>query len=186
MLNNFLDQNIFRIEKIIDNFLRTIVLIIENEQILNVAIGIKKKNYGEKINKRYLESSLVDLKNLFKQNYQDNTIMHFIINNFFVDGVNYKTFDKEIEGDYMCVEVNFISAPNNLIVEIRNILEKYQIKIDCLYEKRYIENFFEGYSLDLSIIAFKIQNGYIQNEISLVPKTYKKIGFFEKFFKLFS
>ena len=75
---------------------------------------------------------------------------------------------------------------NILIKEISNVLQKYQIKIDRLFEKSYIKNFFEGGALDLSIIAFKIKNGYNQNEIALVPKSFKKTGFFEKFFQLFS
>ena len=86
----------------------------------------------------------------------------------------------------MCIEVNFISAPNTLIKEISNVLEKYQIKIDRLFEKKYVKNLFEGESLDLSVAAFKIQNGYNQNEISLISKSLKKRGFFEKFFQLFS
>tara|TARA_B100001057_G_scaffold185103_1_gene185808 strand:- start:259 stop:963 length:705 start_codon:yes stop_codon:yes gene_type:complete len=186
ILNTFLDKNIFKIEKLIGHFLKNIFLIIENNQILNLSIGIKKINYGEKINKEYLESSLAELKDLFKENYQNNKIIHFIINRYLIDGIDYNSFDKEIDGDNICVEVNFISAPNILIKEISNVLEKYQIKIDRLFEKSYIKNFFEDGSLDLSIIAFKIQSGHNQNEIVLVPKTIKKTGFFEKFFQLFS
>ena len=186
LLSSFLDKNIFKIEKLIGNFLTTLVLVIENSQILNFSIGIKRKNYGEKINKHYLESSLAELKDLFKENYQNNKIMHFIVKRYLIDGVNYTSFDEDIDGDHMCVEVNFISAPNILIKEINNVLEKYQIKIDRLFEKKYIKNLFEGDSLDLSIIAFKIKNGYNQNEISLVTKSLKKTGFFEKFFQLFS
>ena len=66
LLSSFLDKNIFKIEKLIGNFLTTLVLVIENNQILNFSIGIKKKNYGEKINKNYLESSLAELKDIFK------------------------------------------------------------------------------------------------------------------------
>ena len=186
ILNTFLDKNIFKIEKLIGHFLKNIFLIIENNQILNFSIGIKKINYGEKINKGYLESSLAELKDLFKENYQNNKIIHFIINRYLIDGIDYNSFDKEIDGDNICVEVNFISAPNILIKEISNVLEKYQIKIDRLFEMSYIKNFFEEGSLDLSIIAFKIQSGHNQNEIALVPKTIKKTGFFEKFFQLFS
>ncbi len=86
----------------------------------------------------------------------------------------------------MCVEVNFISVPNILIKEISDVLEKYQIKIECLFDMKYIKNLFEGQLLDESIIAFKVRSGYNQNEIVLVPKTSKKNGFFEKFFQLFS
>ena len=185
-LTKFLDKNIFKIEKLIGKFLKTIFLVIENSQILNFSMGIKKKNYNEKINKHYLESSLAELKDLFKENYQNNKIMHFIINRYSIDGVSYSSFDKEIEGDQICVEASFISVPNILIKEIGNVLEKYQIKIDRLFEKKYIKNLFEEESLDLSIIAFKIKSGHNQNEISLVPKNLKKSGFFEKFFQLFS
>ena len=185
-LNNFLDKNIFKIEKLIGNFLRSIVVIIENNQVLNFSIGIKKKNYGQIINQHYLESSLTELKNLFKENYRNNRIMHFIVNRYLIDGVNHTSFDEEIDGDHICVEVNFISISNSLIKEISNVLEKYQIKIDHLFEKKYIKSFFEDQNLDLSLIAFKIQSGHNQYEISLVPKNSKKRGFFEKFFQLFS
>ena len=185
-LSNFLDKNIFKIEKLVGGFLKTIVLIIEDNQILNFSIGIKKKNYGEKINRHYLQSSLTELKDLFNENYQNYKIMHFVVNRYLIDGVNYKSFDEEIDGDHICVEVNFISTPSILIKEISNVIEKYQIKIDGLFEMQYIKNNFKGESLDLPTMVFKIQSGYNQNEIVLVPKSLKNRGFFEKFFQLFS
>ena len=185
-LQSFLDKNIFKIEKLIGNFLRNIVVIIENNETLNCSIGIKKKNYGEKMSKHYLESSLAELKDLFKENNQNKKIMHFIVNRCLIDGVNYTSFDEVIDGEDMCIEVNFIYISNILIEEISNVLERYQIKIDCLLEKKYLESSFEEEHLDLSLIAFKIQSGHNQNEITLVPKSQKKIGFFEKFFQLFS
>ena len=186
LLDSFLDKNIFKIEKLIGKFLRSIIVVIDNNQTLNCSIGIKKKNYGEKIDKNNLESSLAELKDLFKENYQNYKIMHFVINRCLIDGINYTSFDKEIIGEDMIIEVNFISISNILIKEISNVLEKYQIKIDRLFEKKYIKKLFEGEHLDLSLIAFKIQSGHNKNEIILVPKSLKKRGFFEKFFQLFS
>ena len=186
LLSSFLDKNIFKIEKLIGNFLKSIIVVIENNKILNFSIGVKKQNYGEKINKHYLESSLAELKDLFKENHQNNKIIHFVINKYLIDGVDQTSFDVEIDGDYMCVEANFISAPNILVKEISNVFEKYQIRVDRLLEMKYVKDFFEGESSELSIVAFKIQNGQNQNEIALVPKSTKKIGFFEKFFQLFS
>ena len=186
LLHSYLDQNIVKIEKLIGKFLRSINVVIDNNQTLNCSIGIKKKNYGEKIDKNNLESSLAELKDLFKENYQNYKIMHFVINRCLIDGINYTSFDKEIIGEDMIIEVNFIFISNILIKEISNVLEKYQIKIDRLFEKKYIKNLFEGEHLDLSLIAFKIQSGHNKNEITLVPKSIKKRGFFEKFFQLFS
>ena len=144
LLSSFLDKNIFKIEKLIGNFLKTVSIIIENDQILNCSIGIKKKNYSEKINKQYLKSCLTELKDLFKENYQNNKIMHFIINRYLIDGVDCMLFDEEISGDHMCVEVNFISVPNILTKKIDQVLEKYQIKADRFFDKKYIKAFFRS------------------------------------------
>ena len=46
LLNSFLDKNIFKIEKLIGNFLRSINVIIENDQTLNCLMGIKKTQLG--------------------------------------------------------------------------------------------------------------------------------------------
>ena len=43
-LSKFLDENVYRIEKLVGNFIKNITLIIENDKILNIDIGIKKKN----------------------------------------------------------------------------------------------------------------------------------------------
>ena len=100
--------------------------------------------------------------------------MHFVVSRCLIDGINYTSFDEEIDGKDMCIEVSFISISNILIKDITNELEKYQIKIDRLFEKKYIKNLFEGEHLDLSLIAFKIQSGHNQSEITLVPKSKKK------------
>ena len=42
-LNNFLDKNIFKIEKLIGKFIKNIFLIIEIRETLNINLGIKKK-----------------------------------------------------------------------------------------------------------------------------------------------
>ena len=43
LLSSFLDKNIFKIERLINNFLRSIVVIIETNQTLSFSIGMKKK-----------------------------------------------------------------------------------------------------------------------------------------------
>ena len=43
VLKTFLDNNIFKIEKLSGKFVENIFLIFENEKILNLNLGIKKK-----------------------------------------------------------------------------------------------------------------------------------------------
>jgi hypothetical protein len=47
-LSKFLDDNIYKIEKKIKNFIRSIILIIEDDKILEIGISLKKKNYEKK------------------------------------------------------------------------------------------------------------------------------------------
>ena len=44
ILSKFLDDNIYKIEKIIKNFVKNIILIIEDDKVLDVNISLKKKN----------------------------------------------------------------------------------------------------------------------------------------------
>ena len=49
LLGDFLDKNIFKIEKLTGNFLKSMSVIIENYNILNFSIGIKKKIMVKKL-----------------------------------------------------------------------------------------------------------------------------------------
>ena len=43
ILKKFLDNNIFKIEKLLGKFIKNIILIIESENILIINVGLKKK-----------------------------------------------------------------------------------------------------------------------------------------------
>ena len=186
LLSSFLDDNIFNIEKLIGKFIQNIVLIIENNKIFFVNIGVKKKNYEKRLNKIYLENILTEAKDLIKETNQDQKIIHMLISNYIVDGINFSKFTNNIISDNLCLELKFISIPNKLTYDIEKILEKYQIKVSKYLDYSYIQNFFEDRDLKISEMAYKVQNGVNENEVSVIPKNFKKLGFFEKFFQLFS
>jgi hypothetical protein len=129
-LSKFLDDNIYKIEKKIKNFIRSIILIIEDDKILEIGISLKKKNYEKNENQKQLENSLVEVKDIFKENYQDLLIMHMVIvekeNNFLLDNANNND-------DYLFLEVNFISIPNKFTFYFDKLLENHQINIKTLY-----------------------------------------------------
>jgi len=79
ILSKFLEENIYKFEKIINNFIRNIILIIEDDKVLDVGISIKKKKYKEYADQKYLENILVEAKDIFRENYLDQIIMHMII-----------------------------------------------------------------------------------------------------------
>ena len=186
LLNEFLENNIFKIEKLAGNFVNNINIVIENKSILTSNIGIKKKNYNGEINDIILESMLTDVKDLFKENYNQYKLIHMIIDKYIIDGVSYSSLQDQISNDEICLEIKLISISNLIILEIENILKKYQIQVNNYLEKRYVKYFFLDKQLDISQMAHKLKNGVNNNEVRITSKSSKKLGFFEKFFQLFS
>ena len=186
ILSKFLDENIYKIEKMIKKFVRNIILIIEDDKVLDVGISLKKKNYEKNIDQKYLENSLVEAKDIFRENYQDQIIMHMIVvdndkneNNFLLNNGNKND-------EYMFLEINFISITNNFTFYFDKLLESHQIKISRYMSYKYIKSHIGEDPTDLSIMANKLNDGLNKNEVQLISKSVKNIGFFEKFFQLFS
>jgi len=167
-------------------FIENIFLVIQNEKILSLNFGIKKKNYNNFINKDYLENFLIEAKDLFKKNYQSQKIMHMIINKCFINDKSYSSIQYHLKCDQLILEFQFKSIPVNLIDDLNKVLENYQIKVIKYLDGKYTKNFFEDSNIDIPEMAHKINNGLNDNEVLVVPKNLKKTGFFEKFFQLFS
>ena len=186
ILSKFLDENIYKIEKNIKNFIRNIILIIEDNKVLDVGISLKKKNYDKGKHQEYLENSLREAKDVFRENYQDQIIMHMIV----ADNENNFLFNNDyINDDYLFLEMNFISITNNFTFYFDKLLENYQINIKRYMSGSYIKSFFDmesTESIELFVMANRLNEGLNKNEVQLVSKSREKTGFFEKFFQLFS
>jgi hypothetical protein len=185
ILSKFLDENIYKIEKKIKNFIRNIILIIENDKVLEVGISIKKKNY-KNIDQKHLENSLVEVKDVFRENYQDQIIMHMIVVDNDKNENNFLLNNDNNNDDYLFLEINFISIANNFTFYFDKLLESHQIKISRYMSYKYIKSHIREDSTELSMMANKLNNGLNKNEIQLVSKNVENRGFFENFFQLFN
>jgi hypothetical protein len=166
----------------IKNFIKNIILIIEDDKILDIGISLKKKNYEKNIDQKQLKNSLVEVKDIFKENYQDLIIMHMII----VEKENNISINANNNDDYLFLEVNFISIPYYFISNFDKLLENHQIKIKRYMSGSYIKSFFDEESSELFLMANKLNEGLNKNEVQLISKYKQNKGFFEKFFQLFS
>ena len=185
-LSTFLDDNIYKIEKLAGNFIKNIFIVIDNDENLQVNIAVKKKNYEDSVNSKYLENSLIELKDLFKENYREQTIMHMLIINYIVNGTNHSSFPNDLNSEDLYLEINFTSISNDLTFLFDKLLEKYQIKISQYLSGNYIKSLFKDIDIEVSEMTHKVINGHNNNEVILVPKNIENKGFFEKFFQLFS
>ena len=161
-------------------------MIIEDDKILSINIAIKKKNYEKHQNQKYLENNLTEIKDIFRENYQDQIIMHMIIVNNNTNKNDLLLNNTDIEEDQLYLEVNFISISNSFTSIYDKLLESHQIKIEKYLSSHYLKGFFDENTTELFITANKINNGLNKNEVKLVSKNIENKGFFEKFFQLFS
>ena len=182
ILSKFMDENIYKIERMINEFIRNIILIIEDKNVLEVGISLKKKNYEKNIDQKYLENSLVELKDVFRENYKDQIIMHMIVVENDKNEYNFLLSND----NHLYLEINFISITNNFTYYFDKLLESHQIKISRYMSFKYVKSYINEEFTELSMMANKLNNGLNKNEVQLVSKNVEKRGFFEKFFQLFS
>ena len=186
VLSQFLEKNIFKIEKLSGNFVNNINVIIENKSTFIFDISIKKKNYSKNISNIFLENMLTDIKDLFKETYSEYKLIHMLINQYIIDGISYSSLQDNINSNEICLEIKLISVSKSIIFEIEHILKKYQIQVNKYFDKKYLNDFFKNKQIDTSVMAYKLSLGTNNNEVQITNKNRKKQGFFEKFFQLFS
>ena len=103
-LSKFLDNNIFKIEKLLGKFIKNIFLIIEDNSEIQTNISIRKKNSNNMTNQKDLNQVVVEFKNLFKENNSNQTIIHMLINNFTIDGDKHDIFVEKLKMFwYFCI-----------------------------------------------------------------------------------
>ena len=184
-LKKFLDNNIFKIEKLSGKFLEDITVIFEDKKILDIEIGIKKKNYNISVTKNHLVNLLTETKDLFRESYQNQEILHMIINKYYINDKIYTKFKENLKCDQFGLQIQFKSIPNSMVYDLNKVLENFQIKIMKFVDGNYVKNFFDA-DLNLTQMSHRILRGYNENEVRFIPKNIKKVGVFEKFFQLFS
>ena len=172
-LNDFLDKNIFKVEKILKNFIKNIFIILDSKEFFPIEISIRKDNNGHLINSKTLSYPLNDLKNLCQLNYQDKKIIHMLIENYKIDNKNYSFLPDNLNCDNFSLDVKFICLSKNLIEELEIVLKRYQILINQVLCASYIENFFDEDHPDVFTTASRIISGHNTNEVLL---TFAKLG----------
>ena len=185
-LNNFLEKNIFDVEKGLKDFVENIYLIIESDKFLTIKISIKKNNYGDKITRDKLVHLLNEAKIVCKKTIGDSRITHMVIDNYLIDGKNYSLFPKDLKCDLFSLDLRFICLGNDYIQNLENVLKKYQISINHILNAEYVKSIKNEDQDDLFKMSLKIIDGYNENEVSIIPKLNNNQGFFERFFNFFS
>tara|TARA_B100000989_G_scaffold256335_1_gene205503 strand:+ start:640 stop:1341 length:702 start_codon:yes stop_codon:yes gene_type:complete len=185
-LDNFLSENIFKIEKELNEFVKKIFLIIDNQSIISIHLSIKNKFDNTVINLNSAHKLLLDAKNCCKKTLEDFNILHMKIDKFYVDGTYFKTLPEKKNCKNFCIEINYICLPKKILNTIEDVLSKYQISLDKTFSFNYLNSFLDDKNDNLYRVAQKILDGLNENEVHVTSENSKKSGFFEKFFNFFN
>ena len=186
ILDEFLAQNILKIEKNLKDFVKDTYIILDNREFFPIEISIKKDHNGNSISQENLINPLNVLKNLCQFSFKDKKIIHMLIENYQIDGKDYSILPENLKCNNFSLDIKFICLSKNLIEHYELILKKYHILVNQILNAEYVRQFQNQQNSNIYTTASRIISGYNNNEISLINKTLKNKGFFEKFFDLFS
>ena len=182
---NFLSENIFKVEKQLNQFINDISLIVNCKQFQSIHVSIKQNIYGNVKNKNQLDL-LRELKNYVFDNYSDFILVHYVVNHYLFDSKIYKNFEFSQKCNQFGADTTFILIHKYEVEFYKKIFKKFQISVKKIMSGRYIFNFFDSIELNECEMGLKISSGFNPNEVFLIKKMVKKKGFFEHFFNLFS
>lgn len=186
LLNNFLDKNIFKIEKLTDNYIKKINLVIDKDIFMSTQVSIKQKSYGKKITFFEMKQMLSEIRELIKENNSDHSVIHMLIENYVINGQTHKNLDIELNCDDLILEIQFVCLTHKFVKNLNDKFKNYQIEIRQIFAGAYVRNFTNRLDLSINEMALKIMNGENPNDVKIISKNPTKKGFFEKFFNLFS
>ena len=178
---DFLDNNIFKIEKTLNEYIKNIYIIIETKDFLNIRLSIKNYNNGKILTPSDLSYSLNEARYQCKKTLENRKIIHMLIDNYRINDRDYSFLPENLECNNYSLDIKFISLSHNLVKKLENCLEKYQISISKIISAEYVENYFNNED-DLFKKTKKITEGCNPNEVEFYNKMRKNEGFFEKFF----
>ena len=185
-LDNFLSENIFKIEKKLNEFVKNIFLIIDNQNIFSIYLSIKNKFDNIIINSNSINKLIFEAKNCSKKTFENLDILHMKIDKFYIDGIYFQTLPEKKNCRNLSIEICYICLPNRISKTIEDVLGKYQISLDRILSFDYLDSYLDNKNDNLFMTAQKILDGFNENEVHITDKNSKKLGFFERFFHFFN
>ncbi len=185
-LDIFLNENVFKIEKKLKNFIEKVSVILDLDIFFPIEISVKKNINQDEINTKILNHLAYEAKNCCKKSLENKKIIHMFIKNYKVNNQSYSNFPNDINGESLSLDIKFIAIDEAHIKKIEKILKKYQISLHKILNANYVENFLSENETNIFLMAKKITEGFNVNEVTFIAKSAKKRGFFEKFFDFFS
>ncbi len=187
-LSNIIREHIIKIEKKIGEFVNEINIILDLNKSINIKLNIFKKKENSEITHGDIKYLIQDARQQIIEQNKNFTILHILVENYHIDKIKKKKISKNFSADDFSINLNFICYPSEDILNFKSLLEKSQIKVNKFICSKYLESILEkdlSKEFQISNAGIKTIMGLNENEVQMVPKIIKKLGFFERIFKFF-
>ena len=184
-LNNFLEKNIFKIEKKFHKFIKSIYLIIDHKDIYSVNFSIKNKIDNILLDTNVVNNLLLEAKSCCKQTLTNVDILHMKIDQFCIDNNYFVVLPRKKKFENLSIDLSFVCMPEYILNNIKKILNEYRISVEKTFSYSYLSSFLNTENKNIYEVTQKVMNGLNENEVLIMNKSSKNKGFFEKFFEFF-
>ena len=165
-LQNFLHNNILKVEKILKQFVKDIFVILDLDEFFSVLLSVKNNNNGNILTLKNLSYSLNEARDQCQKTIEQKKIIHMIIENYYIDNKEYSFLPESLKCDNFSLDIKFICLSNNLIKNLEKSLEKYHISINQIISANYVENFVNDNMDEL----------YRSDALNLLSSTYYEVN----------
>ncbi len=152
-------------EKDTNEYIDNINLMIDSSKILSVGISLSKKLDGSKLKSTNIQFLAQEAKQQIIKYYVNHNIVHIVINNYKIDGVDYSYLPDEIKCNFISLDILFICLPSDLILYFKKIFSKSNILINQIICTSYAKSINYKDSLNLSGHVSFIDIGFSKTSI---------------------
>jgi len=161
------------LEKDTNEYINNINLMIDSSKMLSVGISLSKRFDGSQLKQTSIKFLVQEAKQQILKYYINHNIIHIIISNYKIDGVDYAYLPDEIKCNFISLDILFICLPNDLVSNFKEIFSKSNILVDQIICSSYARSINYKDSLNLSGYLSFIDIGF--NRTSIISYCNDKI-----------
>ena len=128
------------LEKDTNEYIDSVNLMIDSTKMLSVGISLSKKLDGSKLKQSNIQFLAQEAKQQILKYYSNYKIVHIIINNYKIDGVDHSYLPDEIKCEFISLDLLFICVPSDLVIYFREIFLKSNISINQIICSSYAKS----------------------------------------------
>ena len=161
------------LEKNTNEYIDNINLMIDSPRMLSISISISKKIDGSQLKQEDIQFLVQEAKQQILKNYNNQSILHIIINNYKINDVDYDYLPIDIECNLISIDILFICLPLETIKYFKDFFHKFDISVNQVicssYAKaiNYKDTFFSYNDVSFIDVGFNKTSiiSYINNKI---------------------